>query len=101
MCATGRNFFLINFIINLYHFQGFRYAAHSFILRARCRYFSDFWNSLVTQQSDDAKLQILFTDNSISSETFRAMLYYIYSGEYDKSLCHSDGQSLNAILQRF
>ncbi|EJD76797.1 Btbd7 protein, variant [Loa loa] len=81
--------------------KGFRYAAHSFILRARCRYFSDFWNSLVTQRSDDAKLEILFTDSSMSSETFQAMLYYIYSGEYDISLCHSDRQSFIAILQRY
>ncbi|VDK76997.1 unnamed protein product [Litomosoides sigmodontis] len=81
--------------------KGFRYAAHSFILRARCRYFSDFWNTLVTQQSDDAKLHILFMDNSILPETFQAMLYYIYSGEYDKSLCYSDRQSLNVVLQRY
>ncbi|CAG9532968.1 unnamed protein product [Cercopithifilaria johnstoni] len=81
--------------------KGLRYAAHSFILRARCRYFSDFWNSLVTQQSDSAKFEILFMDNSISSETFQAMLYYIYSGEYDKSLCDSDRQSLNTVLQRY
>uniref|UniRef100_A0A0R3RX56 BTB/POZ domain-containing protein 7 n=1 Tax=Elaeophora elaphi TaxID=1147741 RepID=A0A0R3RX56_9BILA len=81
--------------------KGFRYAAHSFILRARCRYFSDFWDSLITQQSDDAKLEILFTDDTISSETFKAILYYIYSGEYDKSLCDCDRQSFNAILQRY
>ncbi|EJW88351.1 hypothetical protein WUBG_00737, partial [Wuchereria bancrofti] len=81
--------------------KGFRYAAHSFILRARCRYFSDFWNSLVIQQSDDKKLEILFMNNSISSETFQAMLYYIYSGEYDKSISDFDRQSFNAILQRY
>ncbi|KAK6108220.1 BTB/POZ domain family protein [Brugia pahangi] len=81
--------------------KGFRYAAHSFILQARCRYFSDFWNSLVTQQSDNAKLEILFMNNSISSGTFHAMLYYIYSGEYDKSLSDFDQKSFNDILQRY
>ncbi|VDP12852.1 unnamed protein product [Onchocerca flexuosa] len=81
--------------------KGSRYAAHSFILQARCRYFSDFWDSLITQQLDDAKLEILFMDNSISSETFQAMLYYIYSGEYDESLRDLDRQSFSIILQRY
>ncbi|KAM3717368.1 BTB/POZ domain-containing protein [Dirofilaria immitis] len=79
----------------------FRYATHSYILRARCRYFFDFWNSLNMQQSDDGKLEIPFTDNSISPETFQAMLYYIYSGEYDESLRDLDRQSFNAILLRY
>uniref|UniRef100_A0A8R1XYV0 BTB domain-containing protein n=1 Tax=Onchocerca volvulus TaxID=6282 RepID=A0A8R1XYV0_ONCVO len=81
--------------------KGFRYAAHSFILQARCHYFSDFWDSMITQSSDDAKLEISFMDNSISSETFQAMLYYIYSGEYDESLRDLDRQSFNIILERY
>uniref|UniRef100_A0A915PQP9 BTB domain-containing protein n=1 Tax=Setaria digitata TaxID=48799 RepID=A0A915PQP9_9BILA len=81
--------------------KGIRYAAHSFVLQARCRYFSDFWGSLMSKQSDDKKLEIPFVDNSISSETFHAMLYYIYSGEYDKSLRDFDRQSFNFVLQRY
>lgn len=56
---------------------------------------------MVTQRLDDGKWEIVFMDNSISSKTFQAMLYYIYSGEYDKLLRDSDLQSFIATLQRF
>ncbi|VDN17146.1 unnamed protein product [Gongylonema pulchrum] len=79
-----------------------RYAAHSFVLRARCRYFCDFWDSLFVEPSADGNtVSVAFPHDNTSSEMFKAMLYYIYTGEYDKSLSEGDRQHLTTVLQRF
>lgn len=77
------------------------YAAHSAVLRSRCRYFSDIYELKYTKCTNSHTTPYLpFVDDSLPTELFKAVLCYIYTGEYDELLSANDRQKLDVVLDR-
>lgn len=84
-------------------FKGTRYALHSLVLRARCRYFAAAWDLGKDETAGDTPSrtrELAFVTESISLELFNAAIHFIYSGEVLSSLSASEHRALGALLNR-